>query len=169
MATTFTKAVVDETSMTKIADAIREKGNTSDGLTFPDGMISAIENLTFTSVRKNGVVEASTFQEFVTIPLNDLSKLQVVHLCLLDTETIQSPRVQTLTMTLTDNSVDGYSIVSVIDSTGLSRSTIMTDSNFDNYRYYVTLTKNSNTINIEIDSDMLGHFYGSYAYEIFGG
>ena len=34
---------VDDTSLSSVADAIREKGGTSDALVFPDGFVSAIE------------------------------------------------------------------------------------------------------------------------------
>ena len=34
---------VNDTSLASVADAIREKGGTSDALVFPDGFISAIQ------------------------------------------------------------------------------------------------------------------------------
>lgn len=39
----MTKLLVEDTSLTTVADAIRTKGGTSEGLTFPDGFVSAIE------------------------------------------------------------------------------------------------------------------------------
>lgn len=39
------KRVVDETSLASVADAIRERAGTTDALAFPDGFVSAVENI----------------------------------------------------------------------------------------------------------------------------
>ena len=39
--------LVQDTSLEAVADAIREQGDTTDELTFPNGFVTAIENLSF--------------------------------------------------------------------------------------------------------------------------
>lgn len=41
----MTKLLVEDTSLTTVADAIRTKGGTTGALTFPDGFVSAIDDL----------------------------------------------------------------------------------------------------------------------------
>ena len=39
------KRVVDETSLSSVADAIRERAGTTDALAFPEGFVSAVEDI----------------------------------------------------------------------------------------------------------------------------
>lgn len=41
----MTKLLVEDTSLTTVADAIRTKGGTTGALTFPDGFVSAVEGI----------------------------------------------------------------------------------------------------------------------------
>lgn len=41
----MTKMLVEDSSLTAVADAIRTKGETTDQLTFPDGFVSAIDGI----------------------------------------------------------------------------------------------------------------------------
>lgn len=41
----MSKYLVDDSSLTSVADAIRSKADTSDNLSFPTGFVSAINNI----------------------------------------------------------------------------------------------------------------------------
>ena len=73
------KYSVDGTSLISVADAIREKGGTTDALTFPDGMVSAIEAIKTTPVLQEKSVTPSAAAQTVTpdIGYDGLSKVAV--------------------------------------------------------------------------------------------
>lgn len=157
----MSKVVVDESSLTSVANAIRSKGGTSDKLTFPDGMVSAIENIPLLSSRKSVVVEVSTPSSMLAIPISGISTLQMVCVSMID-----------------DDSYDGIRLFTLIlffnSSNSLTAIQTVADNDYDNVQYSLSrsteryeVAKSSSylTINSEAPASW-GYFYGRYACEI---
>lgn len=157
--------IVNDSSLTTVADAIRAKGGTSAALSFPDGMVDAINAFDSLSIRKSVVVEVDK-STTLNIPVTGLTTLQ--YLC-----------VNTL-HDFGDNQVNFFSPANIYiyaSSNQTSSGAIFSYNwtagkwwhKYGSISSYISMTKYTSSIELNVNSDYAGYFSGRYSCEIFGG
>lgn len=154
-------------NLVKVADAIREKGDTSDTLSFPDGMVSAIRNIEClsTCIASSFIIETTGVDE-VKLPVTGLTKLQSIYLFRPDySSTADQMTIDSLFIVFAS---DG-STIEAVTSTSINTNNIST-SNFRNLNSDITLQVIVTSSGIEIYShkNYEGYFFGKYYYCIYG-
>ena len=165
------KRSAEKTNLISLADAIREKGNTSDGLTFPDGMISAIGDLTGLSTRITGTVtEDYSGKTTLDIPITGLSKFQLIYLRRLETNhSTNQLTLDSLVMIMeSDGLTKDIDAVTTVNTTDALVNTFSNLNNNSSIRLNTVILQDG-YIRLHSDSPFNdGYFFGTYQYEIIG-
>lgn len=163
----MSKVVIDETHLTNVANAIRTKGGTSGKLTFPDGMVNAINNIESKSTRKSVAFEATEATNQMKITTSGITTLQSIYITHLDNVMNFSFGEQVVCSLTIILSSSGSSIAN-----GSHFSLCPNDWHWSSY-YSLTnrfsIRKYSSYIMIESSTpSSYGWFYGRYSCELFG-
>lgn len=157
--------IVDETSLTIVANAIRAKGGTSAKLSFPNGMVNAINAFESLSTRKSVAVEVEK-STTLNIPVTGLTTIQ--YLCV------------NILCDFGDNPTNFFTPTNIYiyaSSNRISSGTIFScnwssgkwEYGYGSISSYISMTKYTSSIELNVNSDNVGYFSGRYSCEIFGG
>ena len=177
----MSKYIVNDSSLITVANAIRDKSGTNDKLSFPDGMVDAINAIELKSRLESNIVEVSDYYaEYIVIPKTDIWKPQFIHVCLftgdedlsnmnpyeVDDYTTAPFIVVNLSICLTSQYKVQYSGLTGVTRYGdFTSEPLISTLNVD-------VTNSTSQIEIDVSQPSSGddklYFYGRYAYEVLG-
>lgn len=168
----MSKVVIDESSLTSVANAIRAKGGTNASLEFPDGMVNAIKNITAHPKRISTTVDAYKSTS-LTINNINLTNIKCIHVCLSEDPSIggnedgNELHVVLFATMVINNSTLQKAFYYAYDIDNDSRSWDIRASAYDTDTT-ISASIATNLVRLIISSSANTYFSGHYICEIIG-